>query len=252
MPSWLPLETVPLFISDRRLRTRVGALKKSTCDWSLDSGGFTEVSQYGRYLTTPNEYATRAKRYSDEVGRLCWAAPQDWMCEPFVIDKTGLTIREHQARTIQSLVDLRRIEPGIHWAPVLQGWKPEDYFGHVSQYADAGINLKLETVVGVGSVCRRQGTSEGEKIFRTLFERFGLKLHGFGLKIEAIRRYSDVLVSADSLAWSFGARKLGRPAFSECYGKHITCANCRKYALDWREKVINSKSVNRFAFDLFG
>jgi hypothetical protein len=251
MPSWLSIERVPLFVSDRRLRGRKRVLRKATCDWALDSGGFTEVSQHGKYTTTAAEYAARARRYSDEVGRLCWAAPQDWMCEPFVIAKTGLTVAEHQRRTIRSLVDLRGIEPGIRWAPVLQGWKPEDYFDHVAQYADAGVDLKAEAIVGVGSVCRRQGTAEGERIFRTLFDRFGLNLHGFGLKIDAIRRYADVLESADSLAWSFRARKIGAPAFPECVGRHVTCGNCRRYAMAWRDKVINGGGSGRFAFDLF-
>ena len=35
----------------------------------------------------------------------------------------------------------------------------------------------------------------------------GLRLHGFGVKAGGLVRYADCLASADSLAWSFEARR---------------------------------------------
>ena len=35
--------------------------------------------------TDPGLYAARVRRYRDQIGRLAWAAPQDWMCEPAIL-----------------------------------------------------------------------------------------------------------------------------------------------------------------------
>jgi len=58
----------------------------------------------------------------------------------------------------------------------------------------------------VGSVCRRQATGEIEEIVHSLAS-IGIRIHGFGVKAGGLVRYADCLVSADSLAWSFGARR---------------------------------------------
>ncbi len=42
----------------------------------------------------PGRRPTR-NRYRDEIGCLLWAAPHDWMCEPWITAKTGLTVAEH-------------------------------------------------------------------------------------------------------------------------------------------------------------
>jgi hypothetical protein len=56
---------------------------------ALDSGGFTELRLHGGWRTTAAEYVTVVRRYRDQIGCLEWAAPQDWMCEPFMLAKTG-------------------------------------------------------------------------------------------------------------------------------------------------------------------
>jgi len=52
-------------------------MPRARASWALDSGGFTELSMHGRWLTSPKEYAKRAERYRVEVGRLDFAAVQD-------------------------------------------------------------------------------------------------------------------------------------------------------------------------------
>lgn len=79
---------------------------------------------------------------------MLWAAIQDWMCEPWILEKTGLTLDEHQRRTIESLRVLRELAPEIPWAPVVQGWAVADYLWHVEMYRDAGFDLTLEPIVG--------------------------------------------------------------------------------------------------------
>jgi hypothetical protein len=95
------------------------------------------------------------RRYRDEIGRLAWAAPQDWMCEPWIIAKTGLSIAEHQRRTVENYLTLRTLAPDLPFIPVIQGWRRSDYLACVEMYVEAGVDLATAPVVGLGSVCRR-------------------------------------------------------------------------------------------------
>lgn len=228
--AWLAHVDVPLFVSDRRLRRR-RRLPRARCRWALDSGAFSELREHGRWTFGPTEYAERVARYRDEVGLLDWAAPMDYMVEPFMLERTGLTVEEHQHRTIDSVLALRGM--GLPIVPVLQGWTLEDYVRHVEDYADAGVELAGEPIVGLGSVCRRQATGEITRIVATLAE-LGIALHGFGVKVGGVERYGPLLASFDSMAWSYDARRAD--PLPGC--THANCANCERWALAWRERVL--------------
>lgn len=227
--SWLARLDVPLFISHRRLARR-RSMPVARCDWALDSGGFTELSMHGAWRTTVTEYVEAVDRYAAEIGRLAWAAPMDWMCEPFMVEKTGLSVREHQERTVANYLEIRDQGPFI---PVLQGWTLGDYERCLDLYAQAGVDLRGEAMVGVGSVCRRQHTSEVGAIVDMLAGE-GLRLHGFGVKKLGVRQYAHQLESADSMAWSFRARR-SKPLLG-C--THKSCANCHRFALRWRRELL--------------
>jgi hypothetical protein len=237
-PTWLQLNGPPLMVSRNTLPTR--RLPTAVVPWVLDSGGFTELSMHGTWRIGAAEYAVLVARYRDEIGAMVWAAPQDWMCEPSITAKTGLTVSEHQERTTANLLDLRTIDATLPVIPVVQGWTLDDYLRHADAYHRAGVDLTAEPTVGVGSVCRRQHTTEAVDIFRSLAER-GYRLHGFGLKAKGIAASWPWIVSADSLAWSYDARRVA--ARGVCCrrvyrGQPITsCANCRHYALDWYAKA---------------
>lgn len=233
-PAWMARTDVPLFVSRRRLIRRKTP-PRARGSWALDSGGFTELDKFGRWTVEPVRYADEAARWQAEVGGMAWAATQDWMCEPFMLAKTGKSIQEHQALSIQSCLDLTALAPGVPWAPVLQGWEVDDYLDHFDQYARAGVDLRAAPIVGVGSVCRRQGTDEAAQIFAEL-HGLGVKCHGFGLKVLGLHKASIYLESSDSMAWSLGGRK-GKP-MEGC--THRNCGNCLKYALRWRESVIEA------------
>lgn len=241
-PSWLAQLDVPLFVSHRTLRNRKTHPRART-RWALDSGGFTELSTYGEWRTTPHDYVAAVRRYRDEIGNLAWASPQDWMCEPVMLTKTGLTVAEHQRRTLENYLQLRTIAPDLPFVPVLQGWKPSDYLRHVDSYAAAGIDLTAEALVGVGTVCRRQDTGHGRHIMTTL-NSHGITTHGFGVKIGGLRRYGQAMASADSMAWSYRARSaaLERQAAGlplPLCGKQA-CNNCAHFALAWRLKALHA------------
>lgn len=229
--SWLGRTDVALFVSHHRLMKRK-SLPRALGPWALDSGAFTVVAGGGNF-ERPGVYAAAVRRYADEIGGLEWCAPQDWMCEPFVLAKTGYGIGWHQRLTIHSYLDL--LDEGAPVVPVLQGWTLADYHRHADEYEACGIDLAGLPVVGVGSVCRRQSTSEIEAILTSLAGR-GFRLHGFGVKALGLRRYASSLVSADSMAWSYRARNAGPQ--EGC--PHKSCANCLRYALAWREHLLSS------------
>lgn len=238
LPNWLWMADVPLFVS---LNT-IGRYKKpkpATARWCLDSGAFSEVSSKGGWFKTAKEYAAQITYLRETVGPMDWAAPQDWMCEPFITAKTGKTVAEHQRLTVDNFLELRSL--GMDCViPVLQGWAKSDYLAHLDMYASSGVKLSSEKTVGVGSVCRRQGTEEAWGIFRSLYSQ-GLNLHGFGVKKTGLEKYGCLLQSADSLAWSFAARRQN-DRLEGC--THLNCANCFKYAMLWREKLLRRLNEN--------
>lgn len=237
MANWLPQANVPLFVS-RSVFAKRKSYPRAACEWALDSNGFTQVAMHGGWLTSPRDFAASVRRIRDEVGLMAWASPQDWMCEPIALKATGKTVIEHQRLTIENYLELRSIDPELPWVPVLQGWQASDYLEHVGQYIRAGVDLMGEPLVGLGTVCRRQATDEAAEIIKSL-RWLGIRLHGFGLKKLGLRRIASYLVSSDSLAWSFEARRKQR---AECGSlTHKNCANCLWYALRWRQQLLGSQ-----------
>lgn len=236
---------VPLFVSHRQL-ARYKALPRAVGAWACDSGGFTELSIHGRWTLSPQDYTRALKRYADEIGGLAWASPQDWMCEPQMLAATGLTVDEHQRRTVESVMELRAL--GAPVIPVLQGWSFGEYLQCIELYDRAHLDLRAEPVVGVGTICRRQMmTSALVTLGGLLWE--GLRLHPFGFKATGLRGVFNLgyhlenerggrVVSSDSLAWSYNARR-ERP-LPECRGRHKNCANCPRWALSWRDALLGS------------
>lgn len=246
-PHWLARAGVPLFVSHRRLRG-YKTLPRAIEHWALDSGGFSELTIEGKWVTTPREYVTAVRRYDNEIGHLAWAAPQDWMCEPVMLAKTGLTVADHQSRTVRNFLELQQLwGDDSPFMPVLQGWTLDHYLRCLDLYATAGVDLEAFPMVGVGSVCRRQATGEIGLIFETILKHQDLLLHGFGVKLRGLQEYGHLLNSADSMAWSYDARM--SPPLPGCTA-HKSCSNCLKYAMLWREKVDTMRYRHQLSLDL--
>lgn len=229
---WLWQCSFPLFISRRSL-LRIKRPKKARMRWALDSGGFSELSLHGAWQTSASQYIDEVYRYSAEIGNLDWAASQDWMCEPHMLEKTGLSIEEHQRRTVASYLELVDAAPALPWVPVLQGWEMDDYLSCLLLYQQCGVDLASLPVVGLGSVCRRQRTPEAWKIVTTLAAE-GINIHLFGFKKTGLYKVHDKVVSADSMAWSYAARR--SPPLPGC--THVNCSSCPKYAQIWRSELL--------------
>lgn len=117
------------------------------------------------------------------------------------------------------------LDPSLPLMPVLQGALPEHYVDHLRTYGD---RLTFGMWVGVGSVCKRNGyPHEIAAVLRAIkADSPDLRLHGFGCKLTALSsaEVRAALHSADSLAWSYAARKQGRNPndWRECGRELIT------------------------------
>ena len=221
-----------LFISMSRL-VRYKNLKPATTRWAMDSGGFTQVTKFGRWKVREWEYIEFVQRVNEEIGNLDFVAPMDWMCETPALKATGLTVKAHQRLTVDNFIRLRHALGNLV-IPVLQGDTVQSYLEHVEMYKAEGIDLTLERLVGLGSVCRRQSTSEIVTLAGILW-MLGVRLHGFGVKSRGLQLASQFFETSDSLAWSTDGR-WSQP-LPGC--THKNCANCLKFAKRWRRKVIN-------------
>lgn len=191
----------------------------------MDSGAFTEISTHGRYRTSEEEYATQIVRWKGN-GNLLAAVSQDFMCEQFILDKTGLSIEDHQRMTIERYDNLLRCETGVYILPVLQGFAAQDYVRHIRMY---GARLPQGAWVGVGSICKRNGDPRAiESVLLAIHdERPDLRLHGFGLKTTALASgiVDELLETADSMGWSYQGRMAGGSG------------NDWRYAMKWKTRI---------------
>lgn len=166
----------------RLLRRR----KPVNCWVMIDSGAFTKLAKFGGYPEPVEVYAGQLFRlHTQGVVKIAVAAAQDYMCEPFMLEKTGLSVTEHQRLTIERydalIAELWRLfkgPPPFPIMPVLQGFTEAEYLDHIAQY---GERLTPGMWVGVGSVCKRQGSVS---IIESLLiaikgARPDLRLHGF-------------------------------------------------------------------------
>lgn len=253
MTFWLGLHMVkalertdlPACVSYGRLRRRK-TLPAVRGPVFLDSRGFSEIREHGRYTFTAREYAGFVRRLRDEWGgRLTHASIMDWMCEAPMLAKTGKTVGQHQQLTVNSWLALRAIDAGLPWVPVLQGYTVADYERCADLYERHGaVRLADLPLVGLGSVCRRQGMAEAADIVKRLYARGLRNLHGFGFKTTGLvsrnLKLARYLASADSMAWSRRARSAWRhDGLRLCGCDHAGgCANCLAWALEWRRRLV--------------
>jgi|WetSurMetagenome_2_1015567.scaffolds.fasta_scaffold105255_2 hypothetical protein len=247
-PNWLNTSPVPLFLSATTLakyRTtgnRWPIRGTSGASWAGDSGAYAAlmlaVDSDGHPWSADYErFGGMWLRFADEIGRHPdFIAIQDWPCEPAVRARTGMTVTNHQELTTSSYLQLAEDFPWLPWMPVLQGWTVDDYLRHVEEYQSAGVDLAECRRVGVGSVCRRGGQHGVASIIRAL-AAMGLRLHGFGVSINALRVCGHLLTSSDSQAWSANARR-DRIRIQGCTHPG-DCRNCSTWARKYAEMTMD-------------
>lgn len=238
MVNWLWNERFagcPLFVSVLRIM-RYRNLRPAVTPWALDSAGFSMVTTHGYYTIGPRQYVAIVRRCADEIGNLEWAATQDWMCEEIALAKSRRTVAEHQQLTVNSWIALNSMDASLPWAPVIQGYTRDDYLRCIDLYdRHTATDLRKLPVVGVGSICRRQGIAESREILLAIRAAGFHNIHAFGLKINGLRLSQDIISSADSMAWSYDARR--KPKLPDC--THGNCANCPEFASIWLAKLLH-------------
>jgi hypothetical protein len=198
----------------------------------IDSGAFTELALHGRYRSTSEQYAA-SLRHLRHLANIEIAVAQDYMCEPFMLQRTGLSVDDHQRMTVERYDALLGADPRVLIMPVLQGYEPSEYVRHIGMYGD---RLSEGMWVGVGSVCKRNSRPEAILVVVDAIRRVrpDLRLHGFGVKRTALMHAGvrSAFYSTDSMAWSFAARR-------QSHG-----TNLRN---DWREAKRFKDEVDRVA-----
>jgi len=173
---WLQKTSTPLFISFRQLKKRK-KLIRSKGKWALDSGAFSEIQDHGKWKNSSEEYAYKVQSFHEQIGNLKWASIQDWICSPMALKKTGLSIRQHQKRTINSYCTLTKLAKNISWIPILQDWDIKSYLNHIKMYEAEGISLEKEKIVGVGSIAVRQRSVILPQLLYVLYQKAYLYMH---------------------------------------------------------------------------
>jgi hypothetical protein len=248
MPSHLERIDVPACVSYGTLRD-MKTLPQPNAPVFLDSRGFSEISEHGRYTFAARDYAAFVRRCRDQWGQLLvHASIMDWMCEPFMLVKTRMSVGQHQTLTVNSWLRLNALDGQMPWVPVLQGWTADDYLRHADYYErHTCTRLADLPLVGVGSVCRRQRMQDAAEIIRALHARGLHNLHGFGFKITGLvskrLRLCNLMKSADSTAWSRRARNAWEHDGNLLCGTNHDpgksgCRNCLPWAMKWRNALV--------------
>lgn len=235
--------------SFNRLKNRKLSVPFNNYDWIMDSGAFSEINLNGKYTYTAQEYLHCVELHQPKM-----FFNMDYMCEPFVLKKTNLTIKEHQEKTIDNQIKitdlLKLFNIKGEFAGCIQGWNINDYINHIDMLKSQRL---ITDNMGVGSICRRHSEIEILNILQAIKKEIpNIKLHGFGIKTNALKNpiIHKCLNSCDSMAWSFAGRYDKKLCINCEYPKVINCANCYQYMLKWYKKleIISNESFKQKTF----
>ena len=235
------------FLSFQIIRRRKSKFKNiENKDWIMDSGAFSEIKKNGAFHFTPEEYIKHVEAWNPEH-----FVNMDWMCEPYQIEKTGKSVKDHQYLTTENQIKLMELSESIEpkLMGTIQGWEIADYLNHIDLIKERDCMLEY---MGIGSVCRRHSKNDILQVIRTIKNSVPswVKLHAFGVKTDIFngslgQRIVDCLYSSDSMAWSYAGRTQKNPGFNNkcpqtdnpCHCHAINCANCGVYMSWWLNRV---------------
>ncbi|WP_454884308.1 deazapurine DNA modification protein DpdA family protein [Sphingomonas oryzagri] len=175
----------------------------------LDSAGFVAMKRYGGYAWTVDDYFRLASAYPfRRIASLDYCTEHEIAGErEEVLDRISRTIRANRDCRDRA----RDLGLADRFMPVLQGRMPVDY-----ERCAEGLwwSMQPGTVVGVGSMCRREVAGPAglvavvEHLDRIL--PAGVRLHIFGAKGAALpwlKGFGDRVASIDSQAYGIAARR---------------------------------------------
>jgi len=176
----------------------------------VDSGGFPSSFIHNGYNRSDAEYLFFVKKVKAKFFAL-----RDYPCEPQLLKKHGVTVRDQIHRTLDHHIKLlelfERQDINSQPIPVIQGWEVEDYLYCIDMYEEHGL---IFDYMAVGSTCRRQAVKETQQVILAVRDELpNIKLHAFGVKLSVLNNKAvwDALYSADSSAWDYWARFEKRP-----------------------------------------
>lgn len=181
---------------------------------ALDSAGFVAMARYRGFHWTVQQYIGGLAAQADLDGHpFIWFSSMDLCVEPEVApDRDEVLDRVAGTANLNKLCFQYASDLGIsdRLMPVIQGWHSDDY----RRCLDL-VPFSHASLIGVGSMCRRQLAGETgiiacvEAIDRELGDH-AARLHLFGLKgaaAAALRGHPRV-ASIDSQAYGVRARRL--------------------------------------------
>ena len=174
-------------------------------DAALDSAGYVAAARYGDYRWSVDEYIGLVGSHPWR-----WWASMDMCCESEVAcDRPTRLLRMAATAYLLGRCRAAAAERGLPAPnPVLQGWTPDDY----ARCASWLPLTEWPTLVGIGSVCRRQVRGpDGNLAVRDALEDVlpsHTSVHLFGVKSTALAQLAQHprVASVDSMAWDLQAR----------------------------------------------
>lgn len=228
--------------------------------WIMDSGAFSEISINGKYTYTVTDYLNII--YKQEP---TYFITMDYMCEPFILNKTNKSVIEHQQLTCENSIKIKNSYSGkSKFIGSIQGYTKDEYISHIDMLKTQGL---IEEYMAVGSICRRKNVKEIFDILKNIKKNLPswVKIHGLGVKKTLLSKYEtyDYLNSCDSMAWSFSGRYVKTKVNNKCtltnveciHLTHKNCANCENYMKNWYNEIqdlinkynnINLKKIEEF------
>lgn len=210
----------------------------------MDSGAFSEISINGKYTYSVDEYLGFVQLHQPSL-----FFNMDYMCEPFVLAKTGLTVKQHQQMTVDNQIKimdrLDKYDIKGQFAGCIQGWKVEDYLTMIDQLKAHGL---ITHRMGVGSICRRNSENDIIKVLEAVkHELPSVDLHAFGAKnkILSFPPVHDYVYSSDSMGWSYDGRRVDKKPCAQCYRHCLNCANCHTYMMMWYNRLMQVHDETR-------
>jgi hypothetical protein len=172
----------------------------------VDSGGFPSSYIHNGYSKTDEEYLRFVMKH-----RADYYALRDYPCEPQILRRHGVTVRQQIERTLThhlKLLDMHE-KMSVHAVPVpvIQGWRMSDYTECIDLFREHGL---LAEYMAVGSLCRRHQVKKIRRIILSVRKELPswVRLHAFGTKISVLKNQdvANAIYSVDSSAAEFSAR----------------------------------------------
>ncbi len=177
----------------------------------LDSGAQQFYAKFkDRYPYTPAQYLDFAINAvgADLIATL--DLPLD------ILAPRGLPIAEGIRKTVELGVEVVALAERLgvldRIVPVLQGYDdPSQWLESLDLYKEHGVTPQRFSLWGVGSICMMRSPKSVESVLAAVRRALGngVRVHVFGISMNALRRVFGLINSYDTAVWVYWAKKDG-------------------------------------------